>query len=165
MFAVVRAGGAQFKVKGGDRIRVSFMAEKNPKDRIKLSALALSAGEDFFLGGDLKKTSVTAEVLGHGRGKKILVFKKKRRKGYRRTRGHRQDWTDLRITEIKAPSGKILFQESAPKPVKPAGKPTPPSPKKRAQGTGRGETLKNKPSAVSVKTKKETKKGKDSLTG
>ena len=155
MFAVVRAGGAQFKVRGGDRIRVSFMPEKKPMDRIQLSPLALEAAEDFFLGGDLKKVSVTAVVLRHGLGKKILVFKKKRRKGYRRTRGHRQAWTDLQITEIKAPGGKVLFQEKtgSPAPLK-AG----PSPQAKAPSVETAPTkTENPPSAGNSSAEKPLK--------
>ena len=164
MFAVVRAGGAQFKVRGGDRIRVSFMPEKNPKDQVQLSPLALEAEEDFLLGGDLKSASVTAMVLCHGLGKKILVFKKKRRKGYRRTRGHRQAWTDLQITEIKSPDGKILFQEKAasPGPLKKSSSPQVKTPSaKTLPASADGQSLKKPVRAEAEKPVK----GKKSSAG
>ena len=112
MFAVVRSGNKQFKVSSGALIRVPYLAGEPPKTTLKLEALALEEGTDFFVAPDgLKKAVVIAQVLRHGLGKKTLVFKKKRRKGYRKTQGHRQAFTELQIIEIKLPSGKVISQE------------------------------------------------------
>ena len=112
MFAVVRSGNKQFKVSSGALIRVPYLAGEKPKTTVKLEALALEEETDFFVSPvDLKKTFVTAKVLRHGLSKKTLVFKKKRRKGYRKTQGHRQAFTELQIIEIKLPSGKTISQE------------------------------------------------------
>ena len=116
MFAVVRSGDKQFKVSSGALIRVPYLAGEKPKATLKLEALALEKGTDFFVApGDLKKAFVTAKVLRHGLSKKTLVFKKKRRKGYRKTKGHRQAFTELQIIEIKFPSGKAISQEKSKK--------------------------------------------------
>ena len=113
MFAVVRSGHRQFKVSSGDLIRVPRLSGKI-QESLKLETLALEDDSGFFIRSeDLKKSSVSARILRHGLGKKILVFKKKRRKGYRRTRGHRQTFTELQIVEIKLPSGKIISAEKS----------------------------------------------------
>ncbi|MCY4512418.1 MAG: 50S ribosomal protein L21 [Bdellovibrionales bacterium] len=112
MFAIVCSGNKQFKVSSGDLIRVPYLAGENPQATLQLQPVAVEEGVHFLIGSEeLKKTSVTAKVLRHGLSKKTLVFKKKRRKGYRKTRGHRQAFTELRIIEIKLPSGKVLSLE------------------------------------------------------
>mgnify|MGYP006353514273 FL=1 len=100
MFAVIRTGGKQYRVAPNDIIEIERIAGE-PGDIITL-------GEVLLLGGDSPKTGsptiagalVAAEVMEQTRGDKIIVFKKKRRKNYRRNKGHRQDLTLLRITEI-----------------------------------------------------------------
>ena len=87
--AVIRAGGKQFLVKEGQTIRVPSI-EADAGSSIELEAL-LSTGE-------LEK--IPATVVAHGRDQKIVVFKKKRRKQYKRTRGHRQNYTTLKIDSI-----------------------------------------------------------------
>ena len=102
MFAVIRTGGKQYRVAPNDVIKIEKSAGK-PGDIIELS-------EVILLGGDSPKTgnptisgaSVAAEVIEQTRGEKIIVFKKKRRKNYRRKHGHRQDLTVLKIEEISA---------------------------------------------------------------
>ena len=114
MFAIVCTGNQQFKVSPGDLIRVPYLDGKKSQATVELKVLALQGKSDFLAGSaDLKKASVKAVVLGHGLGKKSLVFKKKRRKGYRRTKGHRQAFTTLRITEINASSDKTVSQRKS----------------------------------------------------
>jgi large subunit ribosomal protein L21 len=120
MFAVIRTGGKQYRVAPNDIIKIEKIAGE-PGDIIEL-------GEVLLLGGDSPKTGsptisgalVAAEVLEQTRADKIKVFKKKRRKNYRRTKGHRQALTLLRITEIltdgKKPS-KTKAERPAPKKV------------------------------------------------
>lgn len=104
MFAVVRTGGKQYKVAENDVITVERLAAEAGATVTLDDVLMLGAGADVTLGAPaVSGASVSAEVLNQVRGDKILVFKKKRRKGYRRTRGHRQDLTVLRITAIAAP--------------------------------------------------------------
>jgi large subunit ribosomal protein L21 len=100
-YAIVRAGGLQFRVSEGDRIRVprmvSGVGEKLTLDQV----LAVSRNGELAAGAPLVDgASVSAEVVGHGRGKKIIVYKKKRRKGYQRKAGHRQGYTELLIKGI-----------------------------------------------------------------
>ena len=116
MFAVIRTGGKQYRVAPNDVIEIEKIAGK-PGDIIELS-------EVILLGGDRPKTgnptisgaSVAAEVIEQTRGEKIIVFKKKRRKGYRRTKGHRQLLTTIRITEILTDGKKPSKQAAKPEP-------------------------------------------------
>lgn len=88
--AIIRAGGKQFLVEEGQTIRVPSL-EAEAGSSIELEPL-LSTGSD---GG-----KISATVVEHGRAQKIVVFKKKRRKQYKRTRGHRQSYTTLKIDSI-----------------------------------------------------------------
>lgn len=105
MYAVIKTGGKQYKVASGDVIRVEKLAGE-AGERVALDqVLMIGDGNGATVGTPLiEGASVSAEVVAHAKGDKILVFKKKRRKGYRRTTGHRQDLTVLRITAIE-PSG------------------------------------------------------------
>ncbi|HAA75244.1 TPA: 50S ribosomal protein L21 [Candidatus Latescibacteria bacterium] len=103
MFAVVDLGGSQIRVEEGDRVRVNTIAGE-PGDKVTLDNVLL-VGQD----GDTKigtpkveGAAVEASILDHGKAKKIRVFKMKRRKGYRRTNGHRQPYTELQIDKISA---------------------------------------------------------------
>jgi large subunit ribosomal protein L21 len=88
--AIIRAGGKQFLVEEGQTIRVPSM-EADAGSSVELEGL-LSSSSD---GG-----KISATVIDHGRDQKIIVFKKKRRKQYKRTRGHRQNYTTLKIDSI-----------------------------------------------------------------
>ena len=101
MYAVVRTGGKQYRLGIGDSIKV----EKLPNEVgniIELSQiLMVSDGNEVKVGAPLVTgASLKAEIVRHGRNKKIRVFKMKRRKKYRRTQGHRQAFTQLKVTEI-----------------------------------------------------------------
>jgi large subunit ribosomal protein L21 len=117
MYAVVKTGGKQYKVQSNDVILAEKLDVK-AGDKIKLDqVLAVGTGKDLKLGSPLvDKAFVEAEVVEQTRGEKITVFKKKRRKNYRRTKGHRQDLTVLRVLGISA-DGK-----AAQKTEKPAAK-------------------------------------------
>jgi large subunit ribosomal protein L21 len=98
MYAVIRAGGKQYRVAPGDVIRVETQEDKDGKVEFG-DVLAVSADAGSVLppgAGAL----VTGEVVEQGRGEKILVFHYKRKKQYKKLRGHRQDYTAVRITEI-----------------------------------------------------------------
>jgi large subunit ribosomal protein L21 len=92
--AVIRAGGKQFVVEKGQSIRVPSLAA-DAGSSIELDALFNSEG-----GNEKTPAKISATVVDHGRDQKIVVFKKKRRKHYKRTRGHRQGYTTLRIDSI-----------------------------------------------------------------
>ena len=101
MFAVLNTGGKQYKVSQGDLIKVEKL-ESGVGDKVTLSqVLMVGEGEDVEVGSPyVSNCEVTGEVVEQGKGAKIIVFKKKRRKGYRRKNGHRQRFTQLKITEI-----------------------------------------------------------------
>lgn len=118
MFAVIKTGGKQYKVAPGDTLFV----EKLPGEAGEIVALdqVLMLGDDkgTTVGTPLVEgATVAAEVLRQDRHAKIVVFKKKRRKNYRRTHGHRQETTVLQVTEIltggKKPSGKLASKTPA----------------------------------------------------
>ena len=93
-YAIIRTGGKQFSVEPGAILRVPTI-EKNINDSIELETLLVIADGDTKTGANL--TAVKATVLEHGRGDKIIVFKKKRRKQYKRRQGHRQGFTAIKV--------------------------------------------------------------------
>jgi len=101
MFAVIKTGGKQYKVSENDVIKVEKLPGK-AGDTIKLKSVLMMGDDKAVKIGTprLTGTSVIAEILEQGHGDKIIIFKKKRRKKYRRTQGHRQDLTVLRIKAI-----------------------------------------------------------------
>ena len=95
-FAVIRTGGKQFRVEKGAKVRVpSVKGEVGASVELDVLATADKIGAPLVDGA-----KVTATVVDHGRGEKIVVFKKKRRKQYKRTKGHRQGYTTLKIESI-----------------------------------------------------------------
>ena len=98
MYAVIRAGGKQYKVAPGDVIRVEKVSGTD--GRVEFSevlAVSSEAGSVVRPGAEAR---VTGEIVEHGRGAKVLVFHYKRKKQYKKLRGHRQDFSAVRITEI-----------------------------------------------------------------
>jgi len=104
MYAVIKSGGKQYRVKPGDTIKVEkISAEEGSEVRID-DVLLLADGDDIQVGTPLLAgASVTATVKSHGRGPKIRVVKFKRRKQYRKQMGHRQAYTELAINAIQTP--------------------------------------------------------------
>ena len=94
-YAIIRTGGKQFPVAEGQTLRVPSIEAKQG-DKIDVEALVVGQGADATFGG----ATVSATVVGHGRDEKIIVFKKKRRKQYKRRQGHRQGYTEIRIEKI-----------------------------------------------------------------
>ena len=103
MYAVVETGGKQYKVKSGDPLRVEKL-EGDIGSEITLDKVLLAGEGDSVKAGApyLDGASVSAKIVEQHRTRKVVVFKYKRRKGYRVKRGHRQHYTALRIGEIKA---------------------------------------------------------------
>lgn len=99
MFAIIRAGGKQYKVANGDTIRIE-KTEGKAGDKVELGEV-LVAGDK--VGAPLVSgAKVMAEIVRQFRDEKVIVFKKKRRQNYRRKKGHRQYLTEVKITDIKA---------------------------------------------------------------
>ncbi len=106
MFAIVKTGGKQYRVGPGDQIVVERIAGEVGAEVALGDVLAVSDGEVNAIGAPrVANASVRAKIIGQPRGTKVLVFKKKRRKNYRRKRGHRQELTVLRIEAIEHGAG------------------------------------------------------------
>jgi large subunit ribosomal protein L21 len=101
MYAVFRTGGKQFRAEPGKKIRVPSL-EVEPGESITFNDVLLASdGAEVQVGSPvLEGAKVMAEVVRHGRDRKIIVFKRKRRKNYRRKQGHRQGFTEIRVDEI-----------------------------------------------------------------
>jgi len=101
VYAVIETGGRQYKVSPGELIKVEKL-ESEPGSQIQFEKVLLVQKEDGTVIGQpyITNARVTGEILAHERGEKIIVFKYKRRKNYRRKKGHRQWYTALRIKEI-----------------------------------------------------------------
>jgi large subunit ribosomal protein L21 len=105
-YAVIRTGGKQYRVAPGDVIRVEKLSGE-PGSDIEFQEVLMTADEGTVRVGAplVAGARVTATVVQHGKAKKILVFKKKRRKNYRRHQGHRQQFTAVRVTGIETGAG------------------------------------------------------------
>jgi len=102
MYAVIKTGGKQYKVSEGDLLKVEKLAG-SVGDSIELDEVLMVGGEEVKVGTPLlPNAKVTARIVEQGKDKKILVFKSKKRKGYRKKNGHRQPITRLKITGIEA---------------------------------------------------------------
>ncbi|ORJ58704.1 50S ribosomal protein L21 [Geothermobacter hydrogeniphilus] len=102
MYAVIKTGGKQYKVSEGDLLKVEKLAG-SVGDSIELGEVLMVGGEEVKVGTPLlPNAKVTARIVEQGKDKKILVFKSKKRKGYRKKNGHRQPITRLKITGIEA---------------------------------------------------------------
>ena len=104
MYAIVEVLGQQFKVEAGRKLFVHRMEEAERGSQIELDKVLLIDNEGNITVGapTIEGAKVVAEVVSHVRGEKVLVFHKKRRKGYRKLNGHRQNFPELMIKEIKA---------------------------------------------------------------
>jgi large subunit ribosomal protein L21 len=106
MFAVIRTGGKQYRVAAEDVIKVEKV-KGDPGEIVQFGEVLVVGGDSVTLGQPtIAGASVAAEVLEQGRGPKIIAFKKRRRKNSRRKRGHRQEFTLIRVTEILTDGAK-----------------------------------------------------------
>jgi large subunit ribosomal protein L21 len=103
MYAVIKTGGKQYRVAQGDEIRLEKL-KGNVGDRVSFDQVLLTSDGETAKWGQpfLENTKVTGRISRQGRAKKLLVFKYKRRKGYRRRQGHRQYFTLVKIDKIEA---------------------------------------------------------------
>ena len=114
MFAVIKTGGKQYRVAADDKIKIEKVAGE-PGDIIELGEVLVVGGDDVTLGNpNVAGATVAAEVVAQGRNDKVIAFKKRRRKNSRRKRGHRQEFTLIRITEILT-GGAKPSKEAKPK--------------------------------------------------
>lgn len=103
MYAVIKTGGKQYRVQEGDIIRVELLDAEPKKSVVFDQVLFIDKGGDVAIGQPVVAgASVEAEIIRHAKAKKVVVFKSRRMKTYRRTRGHRQCFSEVRIKGIKA---------------------------------------------------------------
>ena len=107
MFAIINIAGKQFKVEEGDQLKVPHLSTEVGKSLVFDKVLLTNDNSNVELGSPiLKNVSVSATVVDHGRDKKIRIFKKKRRKGYKRKNGHRQGFSLIKIDSISTSKAK-----------------------------------------------------------
>lgn len=103
MQAVIKTGGKQYKVSEGDILRVEKLTAKEGESLKLDNVLALVDGDKTTIGAPtVKGANVDVSVVSHGKYDKVMIFKMKRRKHYRKTQGHRQNFTELKVTKINA---------------------------------------------------------------
>ena len=103
MQAVIKTGGKQYKVSEGDILRVEKLTAKEGESLKLENVLALVDGDKTTIGAPtVKGANVDVSVVSHGKHDKVMIFKMKRRKHYRKTQGHRQNFTELKVTKINA---------------------------------------------------------------
>ena len=165
MFAVIKTGGKQYRVAADDVLEVARVAG-NPGDIVEFGEVLVVGGDTPTLGTPtVAGATVAGEVLQHGRGPKVIAFKKRRRKNSRRKRGHRQEFTLIRITEILT-EGKKPSKTAAPRARKPKAEPkAEPAPEAKTQAETKAAPKakakpKTKPKAAAKPKAGKTKKGK-----
>lgn len=102
MYAVIKHGGKQYKVKEGDILELDRM-EAEPKSLVEIEEVLIVADDNSIKVGKpvVEGAKVVLEVINHGRGKKVIIFKKRRRKDSKKKRGFRRDFTRVRVKEIQ----------------------------------------------------------------
>lgn len=160
MFAVIRTGGKQYKVKEGDVLEVERLEVKKDQKVTFEDILLVDDEKTTWIGNPiLGNTRVQAVVLDNFKDEKIIIFKKKRRKQYKRTLGHRQALTRVKIEKILVGKEAVAKPKPAEKPV--AAKPAPPK-RTKPKAAGPRKTPAKKPAkgATAVKAKVAPKSAK-----
>ena len=136
MYAVVKTGGKQYRVAKDDIIKIERLPGEAGDVVTLEEVLMLGEGQSVTVGAPVVAgASVAGEILEQARGKKIIVFKKRRRQNYRRKKGHRQDLTVLKVTEILTDGAKPAAKKAAPKAA------SKPAPKEDAPTAAEGDDL------------------------
>src|SRR5207237_205949 len=148
MFAVMKTGGKQYRVAAEDKLKIEKVAGE-PGEIIQFGEVLVVGGDNVTLGSPtVSGASVAAEVLDQGRGAKVIAFKKRRRKNSRRKRGHRQEFTLIRITEILTDGAKPTVEARRKPEPKPAEAPA------EADGAAKTKQPETKTKAKAASTKK-----------
>jgi large subunit ribosomal protein L21 len=116
MYAIVKTGGKQYRVERGQRLLVERLAVEEGAD-VALEPILYRSDEPVFDKTGLESVKVTAKVVAHVRGEKLRVFKFKPKRGYKRRTGHRQDLTQIEVTEIAQGKAKAAAKATAEKPA------------------------------------------------
>ncbi len=101
MYAIIATGGKQYKVSEGDTIRVEKLGAE-AGDTVTFDDVLAIGGDKLVVGDDVKSASVSATVVENGKGKKVIVYRYKRKSGYHKKNGHRQAYTRVKIDKINA---------------------------------------------------------------
>ena len=109
MYAVIRTGGKQYRVAPGDKLKIETTAHEN--GAVEFSDIVAISGAEGKFEEKLEGARVTGTVVNEGRGDKILVFKLKRKKQYKKMQGHRQNFVEVKINEIQV-NGKSFKEEA-----------------------------------------------------
>jgi len=148
MYAVIRAGGKQYRVSPGDVVRLETQPGVS-EGKIEFNDVLAVSANDGQITRPNSGALVTGEVLGEGRGRKVLVFHYKRKKQYKKLAGHRQPFTSVRITEIAFDDQKFTAPELPRKQIKPA-----------REGEQEKTHVKASPATADAGPRKQPKKGK-----
>lgn len=158
MYAVIKTGGKQYRVQEGDLLRIEKLDAEVGKKVTFDDVLMFGEGAEIKVGTDAAKATVSAVVTDAGRGQKVVIFKKRRRKNYRLTKGHRQDYTQVRITEVAGSGGaakkaapKAEVKSEAKVEAKPAAKKSAP----KAEAKAEAKPAAKKSAAKATKADKE----------
>ncbi len=126
MYAVIKTGGKQYKVAAGDKLKVEKLAGDVGSKVVIDKVLLLADGDNTTIGAPLVVgATVNATVVSHGRGDKVMIFKFRRRKHYRKTQGHRQSFTEILIDDVNGKGAVAAKPATVAKPAaatKPAAK-------------------------------------------
>ncbi len=158
MYAIVKTGGKQYRVERGQRLLVERLAVQEGSN-VKLEPILYRSEDAVFDKAGLESVQVTAKVVAHVRGEKLRVFKFKPKRGYKRRTGHRQDLTQIEVTEIAHGKAKAPAAKAAPAKAtgeKPAAKAKAeaggkPAAKAKAASSGKPAAAKAKAKAPAVK--------------
>jgi large subunit ribosomal protein L21 len=154
MYAIVKTGGKQYRVERGQRLLVERLGAEEGAD-VALQPILYRSEEAVFDKAGLETVKVTAKVLAHVRGEKLRVFKFKPKRGYKRRTGHRQELTQIEVTEIVQGARKAAAKARAKATGKPASKPVAAKP---AGGKAPGAKRAAKATTAKAPAKESTKK-------
>ena len=119
MYAVIKTGGKQYKVEAGATLKVEKLVGDVGSKVVIDKVLMIADGDNTTIGAPLiAGATVNATVVSHGRADKVMIFKFRRRKHYRKTQGHRQSFTEIQIGEILAAGQAAAAKQQKPKPLK-----------------------------------------------
>jgi large subunit ribosomal protein L21 len=155
MYAIVKTGGKQYRVERGQRLLVERLAAEEGAN-VTLEPILYRSEEAVFDKEGLEGVNVTAKVVGHVRGEKLRVFKFKPKRGYKRRNGHRQELTQIEITEIVQGARKAPAKASAKAAEKPPAKPA--AAKPRREKATAPKAAAGKASAAKAPAKASTRK-------
>ena len=115
MYAIIQNGAHQYKVQLGQFLKLEKLQLSPGESWRCKQVLVFQDKEGHLVTGKpyIEKAEMKARIIRHGKDKKVLVFKKKRRKGYRRTKGHRQEFTEIYVEALNDPAGKLLEKKQS----------------------------------------------------